>query len=116
VTSDLFSTTEKSAVYAGGLGCLAFIVWMIFTTGQTVGRNEAAREAREARECDCGEVKSCAFAPGIVGVRSCQRYDNRWGRCEPDPKYRTTDEAPSRDHPWTPGSAIRELMEKGNVP
>jgi hypothetical protein len=38
-------------------------------------------------------VKSCVFAPGIVGVRSCRRYDNRWGRCEPDPQYRVIDEA-----------------------
>lgn len=113
---DSTSTSEKLAICAMGFGSLAFLVWTSFSIGQTAGRAAAEQAAREARECDCGEVKSCAFALGIVGIRSCQRYDNRWGRCEPDPKYRTTDEAPPRDQPWTPGSAIRELMEKGNVP
>ena len=72
---------------------------MLYLLGGTcyqAGYDEAKRVARDARKCDCDETKSCAFAPGIVGVRSCQRYDNRWGRCEPDGRYRIADE------PWRP--------------
>jgi len=71
---------------------LAFSVGVGFSIGRDVGRNDAAQAAREARECDCDQVKSCVFAPGIVGVRSCRRYDNRWDRCEPDPQYRVIGE------------------------
>ena len=94
---DLFSPTEKITTVILAIGLVVFLVWTIFTVGHGAGVSEATREAREARECDCGEVKPCAFAPGIVGIRECRKFDNRWGRCEPDPKYRIEENA------WLPG-------------
>jgi hypothetical protein len=96
---DLFSLSEKAAFYILAIGLVVFLVWVIFTAGYGTGVSEATREAREARECDCGEVKPCAFAPGIVGIRECRRFDNRWARCEPDPKYRIEENA------WLPSVA-----------
>lgn len=41
---------------------------------------------QKAHECTSGATESCAFGPGIVGLRQC-RYEH-WARCEPDPSYR----------------------------
>jgi hypothetical protein len=77
------------------LGTTAGIMFFIVTEGIFRKTREAPKVA--VTECWCGDQRTCTFGPGIVGVQECRTLmssqpraatENRWTRCEPDPKYK----------------------------
>lgn len=59
-----------------------------FAAGFVLSPNEATTDTKE-NDCACGEVRTCAFGPGIVGQQKCWTsvvMGNEWARCEPKPK------------------------------
>lgn len=59
---------------------VGFISYQI---GHTNGRLFEREENRD--ECACGQTRTCAFGPGIVGEQKCDdnTWKNTWTRCEP---------------------------------
>jgi hypothetical protein len=58
---------------------------MVGNLGYTIGHEQGKKH--DAVECGCGEERSCAFGPAIVGLQRCGSRA-KWAACEPDPKYR----------------------------
>jgi hypothetical protein len=71
----------------------SFLIWVSYVTGNAQGESkqralcaERADQARELR-CFCGDIRSCAFGGGVVGIQKCDNVSNQWLRCEPNPQY-----------------------------
>ncbi len=68
--------------------CAPFTCSRISATGPRTDDPNVNPGLPESRWCCDDNELSCVYGPGIVGRRRCTLM-NRWGQCEPDPRYRT---------------------------
>lgn len=77
-------SVDRLVMVAFSALAVSTIVLVAYQAGFAAARDQAS----EAKQCwACGETQACPFGPGVIGVQHCE-VNQRWSKCEPDPRYR----------------------------